>query len=323
MSGGVSGEMQTALETILDRVAPEHALALRWFVRHEGEVGPRPWRRGGRSIIEGLTIPLVAQRGIHQPSGWSVALSVTATATSVYLDGQPVSVDAETWVLPYRAHAGSQGSGSGSRWNRALSENQRTRTPVGVFVPAARDYRNLGLAMVESYDSGSDTFLLRGPVRMQQPAQTWEYPSQDDEQLLLSMAGREEADEWAATLVRRRRDQSAFRERLLAAYSGRCAVTDYHALDALQGAHILAYSGRSSQSVDNGLLLRADIHLLFDRHLVSIEPSERRMWLADPLKSTEYAPLNGRLLTLPGNPAQQPSQEKLGVHWAVFRGDVA
>jgi hypothetical protein len=43
----------------------------------------------------------------------------------------------------------------------------------------------------------------------------------------------------------------------------------------------------------------------------------------DPLKNTEYAPLNGRLLTLPGDPAQQPSREKLGVHWAVFRGDVA
>ena len=48
-------------------------------------------------------------------------------------------------------------------------------------------------------------------------------------------------NEWVAALVRRRSEQDKFRERLLDAYSGTCAITGYDTPDALQGAHILAY----------------------------------------------------------------------------------
>ena len=315
--------MSSPLADILERIDPEHALVLGWFVDHEGEVGPRPWREGGQSVVPGVDIPIVAQRGIHQPHGWALALSVTATNSSVYLDGRPTAVDDETWVLPYSAHAGGDGAGYASRWNRALLENKRARVPVGVFVPDGRTYRNLGLAMVESYDPGSDTFLLRGPVHSDQGASTWDAWSPDEDTAPLDTLAMEDSNDRVAALVRRRFEQAHFRENLLSAYSEQCAITGCDAPDALQGAHILAYSGRSSQRVENGLLLRADIHLLFDRHLLSVDPGEMRVRLGGRLMDTVYSELHGRPVALPPHRSDTPSKEKLAVHWAVFQRGVA
>lgn len=312
------------LEEIIAALPVQHARALEWFVAHEGEIGPRPWRVGGRSPVPGVDIPLVAQRGIHQPRGWSLALSITATTASMYLDGMRTQVDQDTWVLPYREHSGGDGTGLRSRWNRALDRNRFERVPVGVFVPAGRQYLNLGLAMVESYDETSGTFLLRGPVRFAQPETTWapsdEEPASVDFQL---MAAESEPDERYSVLARRRRSQDRFRDELLAAYGGECAVTGYDAVEALQGAHILAYSGRSSQLVTNGILMRADVHLLFDRHLLSVNPDHWEVALSPAVRQSAYGELHGAGIRLPRRTEQHPSLEKLAVHWAVFEKAVA
>jgi putative restriction endonuclease len=309
----------TLLETILTRVEPEHASALEWFVDHEGEIGARPWRRDGRSVVPGVTFPIVAQRGIHQPSGWSSAISITATASDSYMDGKPTPLGDGTWVLPYRAHGGKDGTGIDSRWNRALLANMLERLPVGVFVPERGSYRNLGLAMVEDYYEDQATFLLRGPVRHTQRSAVWQdRVSPMNEQLILAAESSEDAEERVPAFVRRRRSQDRFRDALLSAYDRRCAITSYEAEPALQAAHILAYSGTSSQKVPNGILLRADIHLLYDRHLLSVDPANKRIWLADSLLPTAYGELHQIRLRLPENADLHPDPEKLAVHWAVF-----
>jgi putative restriction endonuclease len=309
--------MLSILEQCLARLEPEHARALEWFLEHEGDVGPRPWRVSGASVVPGVQVPLVAQRGIHQPSGWIPALSVTATRGSVYLDGKPERVDSDTWVLPYSAHAGGDGMGLESRWNQALLANWVQRIPVGVFVPHGRTYKNLGLAMVEDYDPRTGTFFLRGPVRYSQSASVW-LDSTDDPQDIPSLVAEEAEDPRSMTLVRRRFAQDKFRDSLIVAYSGRCAVTGYDARDALQGAHILAYQGKSSQMVANGLLLRADIHLMFDRHLLSVHPEMHQVRLSPELHRTKYAPLHGAPLHAPERQSDQPDRKRLAVHWAVF-----
>lgn len=306
------------LESAVARVEPEHARALEWFASHEGDVGRRPWRQDGESVVPGVTVPLVAQRGIHKPDGWDLALSVTATKASVYLDGEPVAVDADTWVLPYKAHSGTDGEGLDSRWNQALFANAVERVPVGVFVPAVRGYRNLGLAIVESYDEATRTFLLRGPVRPGQSATLWEAPAESMEEDDLVFVAGEDASERALAWTRRRRDQDRFRESLLIAYSCKCCVTDCDAEAALQGAHILAYSGRSSQSSRNGLLLRADVHLLFDRNLLAIEPEKHTVRVAPRIQRTVYGDLDRRPIRPPLEDRHAPDPAKLEVRWAVF-----
>ena len=312
--------MPSILEDILARLEPEHARALEWFADRAGEVGPRPWRRRGVSGVPGVAMALTAERGIHKPAGMDWALSVAATVSSVYLDGEPAKVDKDTWVLPYKEHSGSDGSGYESRWNRALLRNMRDRIPVGVFVPAVgSDYLNLGLAIPESFDPQSGTFLLRGPVTYSQGVTTWGEPADASRSDVLDeLMVAEDADEMSLTLVRRRKSQDAFREALMTAYAGQCCVTRYDAPDALQGAHILSYSGRSSQVPQNGLLLRADIHLLFDRHLLSIQPERRRVSVSPRIRNTAYGALDGVPLLPTTSEKLAPDPGKLEVHWAVF-----
>lgn len=67
-----------------------------------------------------------------------------------------------------------------------------------------------------------------------------------------------------------RRGQPRFRRLLLDAYLGRCAITGTAIPALLEAAHISRYRGDHTDRVDNGLLLRADIHTLFDLHLLTV-----------------------------------------------------
>jgi len=95
-------------------------------------------------------------------------------------------------------------------------------------------------------------------------------------------------------------------------------VTGYDAEDALQATHIIAYLGASSQQVCNGLLLRADIHLLYDRHLLSVNPHDNRVWAHERLKGTAYGEVGRRPVYLANDRAPSPEPERLELHWAVF-----
>jgi hypothetical protein len=118
---------------------------------------------------------------------------------------------------------------------------------------------------------------------------------------------------WRA--ITERRGQPTFREQLLRAYGGRCAVTGCDAEAALEAAHIRGYAETGEQDVTNGLLLRADIHTLFDLGLVRIDPETLRVALAPELRGTCYGELQGRELRLPERQADGPSRDALRKRW--------
>jgi hypothetical protein len=115
------------------------------------------------------------------------------------------------------------------------------------------------------------------------------------------------------TIVRRR-GQEAFRRELLHEYEGQCAVTGCNALAALEAAHILPYRGKNRTCVQNGLLLRADIHTLFDLGLIAVELSTIRV--SQKLIKTEYEKLDGRTLRRPRHSRATPSPDALAKHFA-------
>lgn len=112
-----------------------------------------------------------------------------------------------------------------------------------------------------------------------------------------------------------RRGQPDFRKKLIAAYDSRCAITGCDALAALEAAHIIPYTGPQSNYVTNGLLLRADIHTLFDLDLVGIDPESLTISLAPALSKTVYSDLKGMQLRLPANIADQPNLVALAERW--------
>jgi hypothetical protein len=115
-----------------------------------------------------------------------------------------------------------------------------------------------------------------------------------------------------------RQGQAEFRTKLINVYGARCMVTGLTIREALEAAHICAYRGQDSNHVCNGLLLRADLHALFDRFLFSIEPDSRRVRLSARLKASEtYARLDGTELEISSGP-HEPSVRALRIHWNAF-----
>jgi len=116
-----------------------------------------------------------------------------------------------------------------------------------------------------------------------------------------------------------RRGQPDFRKKLIAAYSGRCAVTGCDAEAALEAAHIVPYNGPKSNHVTNGLLLRADIHTLFDLDLIGIDPKSMAICVALALKATVYAEFDGQKVLRPANATDIPNEGALATRWRRFR----
>jgi putative restriction endonuclease len=76
-------------------------------------------------------------------------------------------------------------------------------------------------------------------------------------------------------LIRPRLGQGAFRVAVTDAYGRACAVTSEHSLPALEAAHIKPFSDGGLHEVCNGLLLRSDLHRLFDKGYVTVTPEHR------------------------------------------------
>ncbi len=111
-----------------------------------------------------------------------------------------------------------------------------------------------------------------------------------------------------------REGQPAFRQALIEAYGGVCAISGCTVEALLEAAHIVPYSGPHTNVVENGLLLRADWHKMFDLHLFRIDPSTRTIHLSDVLKCSEYACFDGVKLRQPVDPSKVALSEALKHH---------
>lgn len=125
--------------------------------------------------------------------------------------------------------------------------------------------------------------------------------------------------ERAIRAIRVRRGQAEFRAALMVAYGRRCAITGCAVADVLEAAHIFPYLGKVTNRVSNGLLLRADIHTLFDCWLLTIEPITRKVLVADALAGSSYAKLAGRKLRSSDDLARGPSKRNLERRYAAFK----
>jgi predicted restriction endonuclease len=105
---------------------------------------------------------------------------------------------------------------------------------------------------------------------------------------------------------------------LLKSYGGRCPITDCDVESAIEAAHIIPYQGAETNHPTNGLPLRADIHTLFDLHLVSIQPDTYEVLISPELIGTCYQDLAGRKLTCPQQQVAAPNQIALSNHYEIF-----
>lgn len=118
--------------------------------------------------------------------------------------------------------------------------------------------------------------------------------------------------------IRPRLGQGTFRVSVTDAYQRACAVTEEHSLPVLEAAHIKSFSKEGPHDVRNGLLLRADLHRLFDRGYVTVT-ADLRLEVSSQLRQhysngRSYYPLHGHQLRAPGLPTNCPAVEYLRWH---------
>lgn len=108
--------------------------------------------------------------------------------------------------------------------------------------------------------------------------------------------------------------QWAFRDAVFDAYEGRCAVTGADLPAGLQAAHLAPYMGPASNEVSNGICLRADIHAMFDRHLLAIHEDDYTVLLAPAVLASTYADLEGATIYVPRRHRYRPDRAALQHH---------
>ena len=135
-----------------------------------------------------------------------------------------------------------------------------------------------------------------------------------------------DADEiFTEAWVRQRLGQGTFRALVTQTYERRCAVTREKILPVLQAAHIMPVSAGGQHRIENGLLLRSDIHTLFDRGYLTVAPNQRlrvSRSLRDDYDNGEYYfSTSGSQVWLPSRMEDRPMEELLEWHQDnVFRG---
>jgi len=120
-------------------------------------------------------------------------------------------------------------------------------------------------------------------------------------------------------LIHARLGQGAFRVLVTDAYGRRCTMTGERTLPVLESAHIKPYALSGPHNVNNGLLLRSDLHKLFDLGYVTVT-SDFRIEVSKRIKEEyengrDYYALQGRpLVSLPKDISYRPSKEYIDWH---------
>jgi len=112
--------------------------------------------------------------------------------------------------------------------------------------------------------------------------------------------------------------QQAFKSMVLTAYHRRCAITGGKITPVLQAAHIRPVGEHGEHRLDNGLLLRSDVHILFDRGYLGVD-DHYRIHVSPRLRSdfgngAEFYSRAGTPIELPDRRADRPAGEAVTWH---------
>lgn len=116
--------------------------------------------------------------------------------------------------------------------------------------------------------------------------------------------------------VVRRQGQQGFRKKLLRHYDSRCAITGCDVVEVLQAAHITPYKGPKANAPSNGMLLRADIHTLFDLGLLTVTPKQHKVLVSAAVQSTIYRRLHEKPIKAKNVSISDPA---LRAHMRIYK----
>jgi putative restriction endonuclease len=273
------------------------------------------WQPGGRSQFRALQPGELFLFKLHSPNNFIVGGGLFGHASIV-----PISLAWEAFGVMNGAESLEEMRRRVARYRREPVE-YRTDYSIGcrileqpffwpreLWIPIA-DRWAPSIVVGKSFDTGhADGRFLWDAVRERLAARSAAAPSPLDEVARYS----------TPRLVKPRLGQGTFRVAVTDSYDRRCAITGERTLPVLDAAHIRAYGAGGEHEVSNGLLLRTDIHKLFDRGYVTVDPDFRFVvsprLREDFQNGKHYYDLAGQDLRLPVQQRLRPDPEALDWH---------
>ena len=268
-------------------------------------------------VFEGERIPLVnPRRGIFKPRQMRYLLSIKTVyprpGARVWYDDQrdvhrQIFEGDET--VDY-AFMRQNPEAADNRWLREAFEN---RIPVIYFLGIAPGRYQ---AVLPAFISGWDADALKAGVAFGMPEQDAFAPPEN------ALERR-----YALRAVQQRLHQASFREAVIAAYDGRCALSGLPEQRLLDAAHIISDKDErlGQPIVPNGLPLSKIHHAAFDAYLIGIDP-DYRLHVSDRLLDQNDGPmlealkqLDGEALHLPSRVKDRPDRDRLAVRFERFK----
>ena len=288
-------------------------------VRRLGELHNRltATELGSGFIFEGERIPFInPRRGIYKPKGMRYLLSIRTvfprSGARVWYDDQREvhrQIIESDEAVEY-AFMGQDPKAAENQWLREAFENQ---IPVIYFLGIAPGCYQ---AMIPTYVWGWDGNALKAKIVFGIPGQ-------------VELAAPPNAVErrYALRVVKERLHQDSFREAVIAAYKGRCAISGLPEQRLLDAAHIISDKNErlGQPVVPNGLALSKIHHAAFDKHLIGIDP-DYRLHVSEHLLDQHDGPmlealkqLEGEILHLPSREMDYPDRDRLALRFERFR----
>lgn len=268
-------------------------------------------------LFQGERIPLInPQRGIFKPQQMRFLLSIKTVfpkpGGKVWYDDQR-EVHRQIFegdeAIDY-AFMGQNPDAADNRWLREAFENG---IPIIYFLGIAPGRYQ---AIVPAFVSGWDATALKARVSFGLP---------DQASVALSQNVLERR--YALRAVKQRLHQASFREAVITAYNGRCALSGLPESLLLDAAHIVADKDEQfgQPVVPNGIPLSKIHHAAFDAHLIGIDP-DYRLHVSGRLLGQNDGPmldalkgLNGGIIHLPNRVKDHPDRDRLALRFERFK----
>lgn len=315
------------IEEIIASLPSNMQSGLRWFSANAGKIVP--WT----TLLEDGTRLFSTPKGIYKPKSSEYALSIRQTLKNPYPDRELIRRPDGSWTYMY-FQEGESPSGDNLFTNRALKRCMDDGVPVGVArqktaKPDPTTYEILGIAKVSNWKDGffqldgysQDGAIVSQPIEGPLAKELADYESKETAESFDPNSQSDARDKVLREIVRRR-GQRAFRTKLLRIYGGRCSITNCNIEAILEAAHVTPYLGPDTNKAGNGMLLRADIHTLWDLGLIAINPESMKLWVSPNLVGSEYEKLNNTPPFLPEVLENRPSLEALKAQWKLVQ-DIA
>lgn len=277
---------------------------------------------------EGERVPLLnPQRGIFKPRALRFVLSVR---TVFPVSGRKIWYDDQR-----RVHEQIQGGdelvdysfmvgGPGMAENRHLRDAMLAGVPILYFLGVAPGrYAPVFPTYVADWSAGENKVRLAFGV----PDAPTQVSSASVHLPGFTMPSVPER-RYGLRLVQQRLHQATFREAVLAAYDGRCAISRLPEPRLLDAAHIIADrdTDHGQPVVPNGLPLSKMHHAAFDANLIGIDP-DYRIHISPQLLAINDGPMleqgikamNGRTLHLPRRKSDLPDRDRLAERFRTFQ----